>query len=140
MISSAELEQHKESLAAAAKAAFATFQAEIAEAHTLIVVSRQIAVIDCLLSLAQVAAGSGYCKPIFTGEPELHIREGRHPMVEMLKDEAYVPFDIDFSEEAGCAKVITGPNMAGGSLMMLIADNRGKSSCVRATVSCADFT
>jgi len=31
----------------------------------------------------------------------------------MLKDEAYVPFDIDFSEEDGTAKVITGPNMAG---------------------------
>jgi len=43
----------------------------------------------------------------------------------MLRDEAYVPFDIDFSSEDGEAKVITGPNMA------------GKSSCVRATVSCA---
>ena len=40
----------------------------------------------------------------------------------MLRDEAYVPFDIDFSAEDGEAKVITGPNMA------------GKSSCVRATV------
>jgi DNA mismatch repair protein MSH3 len=41
----------------------------------------------------------------------------------MLRDEAYVPFDIDFSAKDGEAKVITGPNMA------------GKSSCVRATVS-----
>lgn len=40
----------------------------------------------------------------------------------MLRDDAYVPFDIDFSEKDGEAKVITGPNMA------------GKSSCVRATV------
>jgi DNA mismatch repair protein MSH3 len=40
----------------------------------------------------------------------------------MLRDDAYVPFDIDFSEDTGRAKVITGPNMA------------GKSSCVRATV------
>ena len=31
----------------------------------------------------------------------------------MLRDEAYVPFDIDFSEGDGTAKVITGPNMAG---------------------------
>ena len=55
----------------------------------------------------------------------------------MLREEAYVPFDIDFSERDGTAKVITGPNMAGelqrfprGSL----ADAKGKSSCVRATV------
>lgn len=41
----------------------------------------------------------------------------------MLRDDAYVPFDIDFSEGNGRAKVVTGPNMA------------GKSSCVRATVS-----
>jgi DNA mismatch repair protein MSH3 len=31
----------------------------------------------------------------------------------MLRDQAYVPFDIDFSEGDGRAKVITGPNMAG---------------------------
>lgn len=33
--------------------------------------------------------------------------------VEMLREEAYVPFDITFSKDDGCAKVITGPNMAG---------------------------
>lgn len=62
-------------------------------------------------------------------------------MVEMLKDEAYVPFDIDFSEEDGCAKVITGPNMAGE--LEMLPNNAltvsGKSSCVRATVSAHDL-
>ena len=48
---------------------------------------------------------------------------GTDGQVEMLRDDAYVPFDIDFSDQDGEAKVITGPNMA------------GKSSCVRATVS-----
>lgn len=43
-------------------------------------------------------------------------------MVETLRDEAYVPFDVEFSDMLGRAKVITGPNMA------------GKSSCVRAMV------
>lgn len=47
--------------------------------------------------------------------------------VEMLRDEAYVPFDIHFSDQDGRGKVITGPNMA------------GKSSCVRATVSTRRF-
>ena len=59
-------------------------------------------------------------------------------MVEMLKDDAYVPFDIDFSERDGCAKVITGPNMAGTYTSLIVADTAdvaGKSSCVRATVS-----
>ncbi|RXK40429.1 DNA mismatch repair protein MSH3 [Tremella mesenterica] len=116
-----EREQHKETLTAAGRRALAAFQADISESHELVVVAKQLAVIDCLMSLSQVAAASGYCKPEFVAEPGLHIRAGRHPMVEMLRDEAYVPFDIDFSEQDGSVKVITGPNMA------------GKSSCVRAT-------
>ncbi|WVR03855.1 hypothetical protein IAU60_000852 [Kwoniella sp. DSM 27419] len=115
-----ECEQHKETLAAAARVAFQSFQSDISERHELVVVSKQVAVIDCLMSLAQVAAASGYCKPKFVAEPHLSIRSGRHPMVEMLREDAYVPFDIDFSDEVGTSKVITGPNMA------------GKSSCVRA--------
>nr|XP_031862964.1 uncharacterized protein CI109_001439 [Kwoniella shandongensis]KAA5530036.1 hypothetical protein CI109_001439 [Kwoniella shandongensis] len=115
-----EREQHKETLAAVSHKAFLSFQSDISECHDLVVVSKQIAVIDCLMSLAQVAAASGYCKPKFVAEPELRIRAGRHPMVEMLRDDAYVPFEIDFSEKDGTSKVITGPNMA------------GKSSCVRA--------
>lgn len=31
----------------------------------------------------------------------------------MLRDEAYVPFNLDFSENDGTSKIITGPNMAG---------------------------
>ena len=116
-----EREQHKETLTAVAHKAFLSFQNDTSECQSLVVVARQIAVIDCLMSLGQVASVSGYCKPTFVAEPCLHIRDGRHPMVEMLRDEAYVPFDIDFSEDDGRAKVITGPNMA------------GKSSCVRAT-------
>ncbi|TXT09048.1 hypothetical protein VHUM_02522 [Vanrija humicola] len=115
-----EREQHKETLAASAKKAFQSFQADIAECHQLVVVSRLIAVIDCLISLAATASGPGYTKPTFVSEPCLSITQGRHPMVEALRDQAYVPFDIEFSESEGQSKVITGPNMA------------GKSSCVRA--------
>lgn len=39
----------------------------------------------------------------------------------MLRDEAYVPFDIDFSEKEGTSKVITGPNMAGMCLRARVA-------------------
>lgn len=108
-----EREQHKETLNIAAKKAFASFQADIAACHSLIVVARQLAVIDCLFSLATVAQGSGYVKPRFVADPNLVIKQGRHPMVEMLRDEPYVPFDVEFSGARGRAKVITGPNMAG---------------------------
>ncbi|KIR32664.1 DNA mismatch repair protein MSH3 [Cryptococcus deuterogattii MMRL2647] len=110
-----ERTQHQEKLSIVAHEAFRAFQSEVAEYHDLVVVSKQIAVIDCLMSLAQTAAASGYCKPKFAAEPELKIVAGRHPMVEMLREEAYVPFDIHFSKEEGTTKIITGPNMAGKS-------------------------
>jgi DNA mismatch repair protein MSH3 len=78
-----EREQHKETLNAAAERAFLRFQSDISECHALVVVSKHLAVIDCLMSLAQVAAASGYCKPTFVAKPELHIENGRHPMVSM---------------------------------------------------------
>ena len=76
-----EREQHKETLAGASRHAFQAFQSDISEHPEFLLVSKQLAVIDCLMSLAQVAAASGYCKPTFVAEPELHIRQGRHPMV-----------------------------------------------------------
>lgn len=79
-----ERTQHQEKLSIVAREAFAAFQSEVAEYHDLVVVSKQIAVIDCLMSLAQTAAASGYCKPRFVAEPELKIVAGRHPMVGSL--------------------------------------------------------
>lgn len=115
-----EREQHKETLNAAAKRAFTAFQSEISEVHQLVTVSRQLAVIDCLIAFANVALANGYTRPELVDEPLLRIKAGRHPMVESLRKDAYVPFDAEFSDVLGRAKVITGPNMA------------GKSSCVRA--------
>ena len=82
--STKEREQHKETLSAAGRRAVLAFQSDISEAHQLVVVSKQLAVIDCLSSLAQIAAASGYTKPKFVPAAELHIREGRHPMVRLL--------------------------------------------------------
>lgn len=82
--STKERTQHLEKLSIVAREAFIAFQSEVAEYHELVVVSKQIAVIDCLMSLAQTAAASGYCKPKFVAEPELKILAGRHPMVGSL--------------------------------------------------------
>ena len=77
--------------------------------------------LDCLLSLAEVASQSGYVKPEFADQTGIHIQQGRHPMVEQLLLDAYVPNDIALSSSETRALLITGPNMG------------GKSSYVRAT-------
>ena len=78
-----------------------------------------VASVDALCSLAAVAAQRGYCRPEITLGNEIHIVDGRHPVVEqMLKDSLFVPNDthIGGAEDQVC--IITGPNMAGKSTYM----------------------
>jgi DNA mismatch repair protein MSH3 len=46
------------------------------------------------MSLAAVANQSGYTKPIFVDEDELDISGGRHPMIEALRSDPFVPNTI----------------------------------------------
>jgi DNA mismatch repair protein MSH3 len=111
-----ERDQHKESLAAACDVAFANFLAEIAAHYQSFrdCVS-SLATLDCLLSLATVAAQPGYAKPEYSDTNEINIIEGRHPMVEQLLSDAYIPNDTDLSSSATRALLLTGPNMGGKS-------------------------
>jgi DNA mismatch repair protein MSH3 len=80
-----ELEQGKETLHAAASAAFLEFQREIALKYEgLRNVAVKLATFDCLLSFAIVAANEGYSRPEYVPESSLVIKGGRHPMVSIL--------------------------------------------------------
>ncbi|KAF2098751.1 DNA mismatch repair protein MSH3 [Rhizodiscina lignyota] len=114
-----ERDQHKESLAAACDEAFTALLTDISthyqEFRDCI---QSLATLDCLLSLAELAAAPGYAKPTFTSEAKICVREGRHPMVEQLLLDSYVPNDIDLNSsdpDATRALLITGPNMGGKS-------------------------
>jgi DNA mismatch repair ATPase MutS len=82
---SKELEQGRESLLAAGKAAFRDWQQQIAQHYnTLRQATLSLATFDCLVSLTKVAIGTGseYCRPSFVGsESLLDFRGVRHPMV-----------------------------------------------------------
>ncbi|KAI9697668.1 MAG: Mismatch repair protein msh3 [Candelina mexicana] len=109
-------DQHKEALAAACDTAFAALQADIAGKYQVFRDCIQsLATLDCLLSLATVASQPGYVKPEYTEETCIFVREGRHPMVEQLLLDAYVPNDIDLSADGARGLLITGPNMGGKS-------------------------
>lgn len=88
------------------------------QTHLLQQVAGAIATIDCLVSLAQVAQSHHYVKPTITTERDLHIQNGRHPVVEqLLKERAFVPNDLSFNSQQKLL-IITGPNMAGKSVYM----------------------
>lgn len=111
-----ERDQHKEALANACDAAFADLLGEIGSKYQAFRDCVQsLATLDCLLSLAEVATQPGYCKPEFTTETGIDISAGRHPMVEQLLLDAFVPNDIHLSSSATRALLITGPNMGGKS-------------------------
>ena len=78
-----------------------------------------IALLDCLLSLATVAAKNNYCKPTINNKVEsIKIINGRHPVVEaMLNTSEFVPNDCVF-DNSTTTMLITGPNMAGKSTYM----------------------
>ena len=75
--------------------------------------------LDVLLSFAAVAVQNDYCRPQVDDSGSIHIREGRHPVVErMLKDSLFVPNDADMDCGNNRLAIITGPNMAGKSTYM----------------------
>jgi DNA mismatch repair protein MSH3 len=111
-----ERDQHKEALAAACDSAYKDLLADISTKYQLFRDAIQnLATLDCLLSLATVATQPGYVKPSFVNDTRIDVTGARHPMVEQLLVDAYVPNDIELSSSATRALLITGPNMGGKS-------------------------
>ncbi len=75
----------------------------------------KIAVLDVLGSLAKVALENSYVQPHLSEEKILHIKNGRHPVVEQLQ-QPFVPNDIILDPQEMI--ILTGPNMAGKSCTM----------------------
>ena len=111
-----ERDQQKESLAAACDAAFQDLLMEISSQYQAFRDCIQaLASLDCLCSLAEIASQPGYVKPVFTEETCIVVRKGRHPMVEQLLFDSYVPNDTNLVSEGTRALLVTGPNMGGKS-------------------------
>ncbi|MBM3224802.1 MAG: DNA mismatch repair protein MutS [Candidatus Tectomicrobia bacterium] len=73
-----------------------------------------VAQLDTLAALAEVAVLYNYVRPRVDDGPGIVIRQGRHPVVERMRD-GFVPNDLSLDHEAQQLLVLTGPNMAGKS-------------------------
>ncbi len=73
-----------------------------------------LADLDVIVSLASLARERGYTRPRISWDEGLELEQSRHPVVEEIHDEEFVPNDIYFDEERRLV-VLTGPNMAGKS-------------------------
>jgi DNA mismatch repair protein MutS len=79
-----------------------------------------LAALDCLASLAESADKYNYVRPELTEGRDLDIKSGRHPVVERLlpAGEPFIPNDIRLDADADQILIITGPNMAGKSVIL----------------------
>ena len=79
-----------------------------------------LAKVDCLASLAEVAVRYQYVRPEIVDSRELLIDEGRHPVVERVlpPGEPFIPNSIRLDADREQILIITGPNMAGKSVIL----------------------
>lgn len=90
----------------------------IAELGRIREAASQLAELDALAGLAELAHKQGYVAPIIREEKGISITEGRHPVVEtMLGDERFVPNNTSLTVDERLL-IITGPNMAGKSTVI----------------------
>lgn len=108
-----EREQHKEILQVEADKAYKAFLQEIAQHYSSFRdVVNKLATADCLMSLATFSLQGDVCKPKFVDGLSLSIVDGRHPIIEHVRPEPYVPNSVSLGGNAPRHLVISGPNVS----------------------------
>ncbi len=79
-----------------------------------------LAELDCIQCFAEVAFKNNYSKPEVRDSEEISIKKGRHPVVEetLPMGEPFIPNDIELNNSDQQIMIITGPNMAGKSIIL----------------------
>ncbi len=85
--------------------------------HMLQDIARTISEIDILSNFAKICEKYHFVRPIVNEENIVNIKDSRHPVVEKVIRDEYVPNDIVMDNETNIL-LITGPNMAGKSTYM----------------------
>lgn len=81
--------------------------------------AKAVAKIDAFASLALVASQNSYCCPNINEDGVIHIKGGRHPVVEkMTAGGLFIDNDTYLNSDNNRIAIITGPNMAGKSTYM----------------------
>ncbi len=139
-------------------------RARIGELHEY---AEVVAELDVLANFARRAIRYKYVRPVIAAEPVLHITDGRHPVLDELLADRFVPNDVNLGarvqgsgfrsdpsepeprtlnpEPSASLALITGPNMAGKStyirtaaLLTLLAHTGSFIPASAATVGLTD--
>lgn len=85
--------------------------------HDIQDIAKTISEIDVLSSFAVATEKNNYIRPTLTTGRNVYIKNSRHPVVEKVMSDEFVPNDI-LMDETTDILLITGPNMAGKSTYM----------------------
>lgn len=100
---------------------FQELRAEVAlETESLQRNAGLLASLDVLASFAETAFKRNYVRPVVDDGQIIDIRAGRHPVVEALlpDGEPFIPNDTVLDAESHQILIVTGPNMAGKSVIL----------------------
>ena len=108
--------------------------------------SHALALLDALVSLAEVAASRHFVRPRLDNTAQLMLRDSRHAVVEAaLGRGAFVPNDCALDPDSQQIILLTGPNMAGKSTYMrqvalnvVLAQMGGFVPCAEARIGIVD--
>lgn len=98
---------------------FQDLRDEIAAARArFMFMSGVIAAVDYWQGLAEAALKNGWTRPELDTGLDIHIRQGRHPVVEAIQGRGnFIPNDLHLDERRRLI-LITGPNMSGKSTVL----------------------
>jgi DNA mismatch repair protein MutS len=86
------------------------------EGEAVRALAREVSRVDVLAGFALLARERGWVRPVVDNGPTIAIREGRHPVLDILMDAGvFVPNDVQLDHDSSRLVLITGPNMAGKS-------------------------
>ena len=85
--------------------------------NALRITSEALCELDVLASFAERADALSFCRAEISEQRGIHIRGGRHPVVESVSDQPFVANDTELNPEQAL-NILTGPNMGGKSTFM----------------------
>jgi DNA mismatch repair protein MutS len=106
--------------------------------------ARLLGELDVFAALSEVALKNDYVRPRMTDGDEIHIRQGRHPVVE-LQSRPFIPNDLILNSTTDQLTILTGPNMGGKStylrqtaLIIILAQMGSFVPAAEARIGCVD--